>query len=815
MKVKSKAVYIAIIAVLALALIGMAVGLVLVAKNVATNNSMTIRYEVTGASCDITASGINYENDGIVDKSDIYVRESENETPTQTSITKEIKFGNTAGGSFIFSSADKSATPLTAAGRAAYFFQIENTANATSERMLQAKAVITNPTEANNIKIHLGLSESAVEITEETSTATFNIGTGGETATIVVILEVDDDTVGASYNCEFDLEIGYELGDITNMEDANSATTAASADDIKNEVESYSTLAATRYYDTNGNAVSSASEAAVKVESYPTVDIYYGDVATSNAISANSNSISAIPSSPTGHKVTNKRYIKLTEDIDYSQLVSETINNVASIILDGNGKTITIDGSYLPAENEYYIFKELYDSTIKNLTIELVGEIGGIVNMPKGTVVFENVKVVSKDNDFVNITADTNLSAFCRSIKSAGLEHNVIFRNCENSAKLIGQVDYFGLFVGGYPRTNGHIEFDNCKFSGEVYAMNSCGVLFGNPSYKPGNGYTVNNFVSTGTIHYMPNSAGTNTPHILASNTGSTSLTKNFPEYPNYDQTYTDNNVTIATINEGWLGTISSLDCTTAGNDLVLETNNLNDSYLVQLGSFFYHKDYDEGVEETKRIMLSIDLTHTGTTTTFEDILLPLIDKQSYIDMGKTVSNNPNDWTTMSEASYKYIKTADAYVIDTNGEYLFDEVMNTRASMMVFAKDSSGKITGISNDNTPYLAYINIHAGNTDGIGLEITNGSGTICMNPSVDHFWPYANFYYYNTGNTNGVIGNFTLKLSTDRSYRVIVNYTDASGTAQSVSKVLSGNVSLTDIIGVQDLSGISGKIQINIYK
>ncbi len=830
-RMKSKKVITLVIIniVFALSIIGLAVGLVLTAQQAILNNSMSIRYEVTGASCDITAYGIKYDDEGYVNKSSIHVRENANDTPTEGALTKNIQFGTTSIGSFIFSSADKDSTLITATGRATYFFEIKNTADTTSTEILQVKAEITNLEEADNVRIRMGLSESA---TEETS-AIYNIGTGGETATIVVILDIKDPAISTSYNCAFSLNIGYELSDVTNMGDANSSVVATTATNLEDEIASYATTQATRYYDASGNEVATSSEATAKVVSYPTIDIYYGDVATSNSLTSNSNSISAPPTSISGYKVTNKRYIQLANDID---LTNSTINTkfIGSIVLDGGiydaegnlivKRTLTVSEENLG--NDGYIFNTAYDSIFKNINLCIDGDMAGLVTYTRGEyVTFENVTISTPtEGSYINVdSADNNESPFM----VFNYADKLNFINCANEANYLSTASYYGIFVGGYcVGGRGEVTFDNCSNSGDIHTFGTVGILFGNGTYRPtggDNGYVINNFVNTGTIYYTPayNSSGveTNTPHILTSTTVVNPYSYSFK---NDEKAYYDQNIEgVITTNANFVQHIASKFTATSNyKDLVITSKDNNNlpagNYQMIFTAFFYNKDYNSGINaSTSQISIPVQLDIENTTSqTFEDIMLPIIDKGTYLAQGYTIDSSAT-WTPIMDGAYKYTKTDIAYVVDTNGEYVLHNLKDSAASTKLTAISNSGEILGCEYSCLNYAIKFNIMNMSTSTINLEFLDdngkGLGTIhdeatiisCNNYTNDKYYVNAYYYYDNTTDPAEAEFNFNIILpNTGTRYRVKIVYTDSTGTTQTLNKYFDTTTASTTTITAEDL-------------
>ncbi|MBE5735519.1 MAG: hypothetical protein E7361_03645 [Clostridiales bacterium] len=202
MNTKQKALIITIIAVMALAIIGLAVGLVLVAQQATLNNSMTISYTANNADCTITASAMQYSTTDTSGGTILQVADIA--TPTtledsQTYIFRASSEEATAGTKF-----DKA--ELTASGRVVYSFTVTNTANASNLKELKLLANIIGTTATDNITVKMGETEaSAIELGYHYT----NIGIGGTSKTFVVVVQVTDASADVS---EIELSLGINIG---------------------------------------------------------------------------------------------------------------------------------------------------------------------------------------------------------------------------------------------------------------------------------------------------------------------------------------------------------------------------------------------------------------------------------------------------------------------------------------------------------------------------------------------------------------------------------------------------------------------------
>ncbi len=210
MNTKQKALIITIIAVMALAIIGLAVGLVLVAQQATLNNSMTISYTANNADCTITASAMQYSTTDTSGGTILQVADIT--TPTtledsQTYIFRASSEEATAGTKF-----DKA--ELTASGRVVYSFTVTNTANASNLKELKLLANITGTTATDNITVKMGETEAS---TTELGYHYANIGIGGTSKTFVVVVQVTDASADVSeIELSLGINIGYDIADPDN-----------------------------------------------------------------------------------------------------------------------------------------------------------------------------------------------------------------------------------------------------------------------------------------------------------------------------------------------------------------------------------------------------------------------------------------------------------------------------------------------------------------------------------------------------------------------------------------------------------------------
>ncbi len=215
MKTKQKVLVITIIAVMALAIIGLTIGLVLVAQQATLNNSMTVSYTANNVDATITATGINYSTATATTGTTIELSDGTTKDLTTKTFTFDAAQAEATGG-VEFEKAE-----LTATGRAVYTFQITNTANTANKRELKVKATVfdanldTTPTFANdgNVTVKIGTTEElASTMTENITTSTANVGIGGSSTTLVVVMSIDNKTLDVNqYKLSIKLDFSYDI----------------------------------------------------------------------------------------------------------------------------------------------------------------------------------------------------------------------------------------------------------------------------------------------------------------------------------------------------------------------------------------------------------------------------------------------------------------------------------------------------------------------------------------------------------------------------------------------------------------------------
>ena len=212
MNSKAKIGMTALVSVLVLAIIGLTIGLVLVATQASIKNSMHVTYTVDGlVSCKLTATALSYsqaedwtDEDGESEVgTTVYISDGSEGDGRFTLDKKEITISETTANASAVGSIEFKDVKLTADGRVEYKFNIINTStDATSA--IDIDVTVENAVDsddeaviaaANNIKVELGeegsvSEQKTLEIADLTNATT-------EGKTIVVVLSVIDPSVEA------------------------------------------------------------------------------------------------------------------------------------------------------------------------------------------------------------------------------------------------------------------------------------------------------------------------------------------------------------------------------------------------------------------------------------------------------------------------------------------------------------------------------------------------------------------------------------------------------------------------------------------
>ncbi len=220
MNSKSKVAMSIIIAILIMAIIGLAVGLVIVASQVNVNNSMKVTYKATNVQCSIEASGLSYDKKyGETETGKtIMIKDGDDYTLDNKTLNISATDTNSSIGSVDFKEVE-----LTAAGRAVYKFTIKNTAtyDASTTNTFKIEATVSNTEEGedkSNIKVSVASTEAdAVSALNGTPVRTYtnnsvptvdtSAGATNEGVTFYVVLAVNDTSVAGNLTANLVIQI--------------------------------------------------------------------------------------------------------------------------------------------------------------------------------------------------------------------------------------------------------------------------------------------------------------------------------------------------------------------------------------------------------------------------------------------------------------------------------------------------------------------------------------------------------------------------------------------------------------------------------
>ncbi|MBE5735503.1 MAG: hypothetical protein E7361_03565 [Clostridiales bacterium] len=221
MKAKQKALVITIVAVLLFAIIGLTIGIVLVAQQASLNNSMTISYTANNVDCIVTTSGALYEGETKV--KDITINDTTN---TEHSVEFRASDNGTNGVS-TKDGATFDNVQLTATGKAVYKFTVKNTATpiAGTTRQLQVKAEVGGISDYANVVAGVGTTmANAVDYRAVHFASIAANATSQNSTEFYVVVKVLDPTLDINnYEMNIKLLISYDMYD-TNYTELRSDT---------------------------------------------------------------------------------------------------------------------------------------------------------------------------------------------------------------------------------------------------------------------------------------------------------------------------------------------------------------------------------------------------------------------------------------------------------------------------------------------------------------------------------------------------------------------------------------------------------------
>ncbi len=205
---KKKILTIAVFSVMVLTVIGLAVGLVLVAGRASMNNVMQISYVSNNVGARITAYGILYPNATGTENGVAIPTADGNDSET----VEFYEDQEDANGNISFQT-----VTVTDTSRAVYTFNVTNTTSSTNTKELKAMITFNNLQDTDNVDIQVGTSESSTTTISATYNQYYiNIGAGQQYKTIVVTMRVADPAKDIKdFNANMQIELGYDIENTT------------------------------------------------------------------------------------------------------------------------------------------------------------------------------------------------------------------------------------------------------------------------------------------------------------------------------------------------------------------------------------------------------------------------------------------------------------------------------------------------------------------------------------------------------------------------------------------------------------------------
>jgi len=198
MSSKQKIAISAIGIVLVLAIIGLTIGLVLVASQASATNSMKVTYSATNVACTIQGSAKSYD----LEEATVETTHVQSGYTDPELITANVQDSSVTG-NINFATVDLE----NAEGYVVYEFVITNTATAGASA-IKATATITESATKNNIAVVVG-TDRAAAITAATAADPTNVLTAttadipaaatGNSATLYVVVAIDDGALEATF----------------------------------------------------------------------------------------------------------------------------------------------------------------------------------------------------------------------------------------------------------------------------------------------------------------------------------------------------------------------------------------------------------------------------------------------------------------------------------------------------------------------------------------------------------------------------------------------------------------------------------------
>lgn len=388
---------------------------------------------------------------------------------------------------------------------------------------------------------------------------------------------------------------------------------------------------------------------------------------------------------------TNKQYFRLIDDINFST-ATIAASGYSSFALDGtkyNVFTQEAEGKYKLKNvskttfTSGKMFNIIVDTTVSNVDISLINDLVQIASYTSGGVYNKGLENERRDTaNFLNIKIDSNGAPISQlgDNSSAFISHvmhdsSFNIKNCVmDVTKINSSASYAGIFVGGYPKTDGKVTFENCVNNTDITSTGAIGFFFGNDSYKANNInqniHEMINCVNTGTL------IGSEKSHILATfqNNGSSVIRFNEAEVKSLDGGVDGKFVHS---NGGSLTALKFKDATIVNNNLVLPAASLSlengktYTIVVNVENALHHLDWEDGDKKvyssfTTNIPITFSLTINGEYEDFamEDIYCSVTDVEQYCEK-YSVDAATIQWNNNANCEYYWDKTNHIYVINT------------------------------------------------------------------------------------------------------------------------------------------------------
>ena len=399
---------------------------------------------------------------------------------------------------------------------------------------------------------------------------------------------------------------------------------------------------------------------------------------------------------------TNKMYYRLVADLNFATVDTFTRGGTASFGLDG-GK-YDLDGNLIgryafnnlesdkckyvsgatgsTTESYGKLFNYIVSSDIKNLVLNQKSDPATLAYMIKGETTLENIEVNAVEG-FLEYESAANRSSFVNFVSRGA---DLTMKNCVNNADIRANMDYFGVFVGGYAQYGSTVVFDGCVNNGDIETGGTVGILLGSSNTNPSD-IEVINCANNGHI------IADNRTHMLVPIVDQSG--KGYNKFNETTASIYDNTVAGRFAQNGTFTCISgSATLSLDGNNLVITANEGNlsaGSYEISIHRNFWRVDRTG----TRRFYIPVTtVTQDGThsSVTVENVAYNMIDTNSFIENDGTIPNDVQWHEFDANGNYTWAKddASKSYLLDVGTDY--ELVPTDRMIITVVIKDASGNI---------------------------------------------------------------------------------------------------------------------------